>query len=344
MKAAFLQEIEKLIVKDVPDPTADKGGVVLRIKSCAICNSDLRLFHYGHKRTTLPQILGHELCGVIEQINGQIDGFKIGDRVQTTPKISCGSCYYCQRGNYLACPKGASFGYQLPGGFAEYMAVPKQGVDFGVMNVVYDSLSDNEAAMAEPLACCLRAQQMTPVKQGDVVVIIGGGPIGILHCRVAKSIGAKVILIEHDQKRLNNVDLSSIDVNIEAPDSELPPQIMELTENEGADVAIVACSSTRAQVQALHLVNNGGRINYFGGLGPVHREISIDSDIIHYGELTITGTHGSLPQNNKLALDLIAAGIVKVDDLVSHTFNLSEITEAFTFAQSKQGMHVAVVP
>jgi L-iditol 2-dehydrogenase len=344
MKAGVLQEIEKLVVKDVSDPKTDKGGVVLRVKTCAICNSDLRLFHYGHNRMNLPQILGHELCGVIEQIIGQIDGFSIGDRVQVTPKIPCKSCYYCKRGSYLACPQGESFGYQLPGGFAEYMAVPKLGIDFGVMNHVDDKLSDNEAAMAEPLACCLRAQQLTPVKPGDTVIVIGGGPIGILHCRVAKAIGARVILIEHDQKRLNNVDLSSIDINIEAPDSDLPPQIMELTENEGADVVIVACSSTKAQMHALELVNNGGRINYFGGLGPDHREISIDSDIIHYREITVTGTHGSLPQNNQLALDLITTGIVKVDDLVSHTYLLNEIVEAFAFAQSKQGMHVAVIP
>ena len=344
MKAGVLQKLEKLVYRDVPHPQTDDGGVILKIKACAVCNSDLRLFHYGHKRMTLPQIIGHEVCATIEQINGKAGDFTVGDRVEVTPKIPCGTCFYCERGQYLACPQGESFGYQLPGGFAEYMAVPKRGVDFGVLSQVNAKLSDNEATMAEPLACCLKGQRISQVKQGETVVVIGGGPIGMLHCRVAKSHGAYVILIEHDQKRLNNVGLAAVDVNIEAPDGDLPPQVMELTHNEGADVAIVACSSTRAQVQALELVNKGGRVNFFGGLGPGHPQITIDSDIIHYRELTVTGTHGSLPEDNRLALDLIANGTIKVDDLVSHTFPLNEIKTAFAYAQSKQGMHVAVIP
>jgi len=344
MKAGVLQEFQKLVYTDVPYPQTDEGGLILKIKACAVCNSDLRLFHYGHKRMTLPHIIGHEVCATIEQINGNAAGFAVGDLVEVTPKIPCGTCYYCKRGNYLACPQGESFGYQLPGGFAEYMAIPKRGVDFGVVNLVDVSLSDNEVTMAEPLACCLRGQRISQVNSDDMVVVIGGGPIGMLHCRVAKAMGAYVILIEHDQKRLNNVSLTAVDVNIEAPDSDLPPQIMELTQGEGADVAIVACSSVRAQVQALELVNKGGRVNFFGGLGPGHQDISFDSDIIHYRELSVTGTHGSLPHDNRLALKLIASGAIKVDDLISHTYLLSEIEAAFAFAQSKQGMHVAVVP
>ena len=344
MKAGVLQELQRLVYTDVPYPQTDEGGVILKIKACAVCNSDLRLFHYGHKRMTLPHIIGHEVCATVEQINGKVSDFRVGDRVEVTPKISCGTCFYCKRGQYLACPDGESFGYQLPGGFAEYMAIPKRGVDFGVLSRVDTRISDNEVTMAEPLACCLRGQRISEVKPGDMVVVIGGGPIGMLHCRVAKAQGAYVILIEHDQKRLSSVDLTAIDVNIEAPDSDLPPQVMELTHNEGADVAIVACSSVRAQVQALELVNKGGRVNFFGGLGPGHQDISFDSDIIHYRELTVSGTHGSLPEDNRLALDMIANGMIKVDDLVSHTYLLSEIEAAFAFAQSKQGMHVAVVP
>ena len=344
MKAAVLKEIETLEVTQVPDPVVGDGGLILEIKACAICNSDLRIYHFGHNRMVLPHIIGHEVCGTIDSINGKAGDFSIGDRVQITPKIPCGTCYYCRRGRPLSCSKGASFGYQLPGGFAQYMAVPKSGIDFGVINRVDDRLSDNEVTMAEPLACCLRAQRITPVESGQTVVVIGGGPIGILHCRVAKSIGAFVILIEHDQRRLDSVDLSAVDVNIEAPDSDLLPQIGELTDGEGADVAIVACSSTRAQVQALELVNKGGRVNFFGGLGPAQHDISFDSDIIHYRELFVTGSHGSLPQDNRQALDMISDGTIKVDDLISHTYPLDDIEKAFAFAQGKQGMHVAVIP
>ena len=345
MKAALLEQIHKLTVKQIPDPQTDVGGMTVRIKVCAVCNSDLRIYHYGHNRVQLPQIIGHEVSAIIEHINGTADGFAIGDRVQITPKIPCGKCYYCKRGQPLSCTQGLSFGYQLPGGFAELMAVPKAGIDFGVVSKIEDeTLTANEVAMAEPLACCVRAQQLLSVKSGETVVVIGGGPIGMLHCRVAKASGAFVILIEHDQRRLADVDLSAVDVNIEAPDSDLPPQVMELTQGEGADVAIVACSSTRAQVQALGLVNKGGRVNFFGGLGVGHPEITIDSDIIHYRELTVTGTHGSLPQDNREALELITNREVKVSDLMSHSYSLDAIGEAFAFAESKQGMHVAVTP
>jgi len=345
MKAAILEKIEHLAVKEVPDPQLEKGSVLIKVKVCSICGTDLRIYHYGDPRVQLPQILGHEIAGEVEMVGEGVTNYRAGDRIAVTPRIACGECFYCHKGQYTYCQNGRTFGYQLPGGYAEYLLVPSRGVQFGVLNKFADTLSFEEASLAEPLSCCLRAQKALRVSDGDIVVVIGGGPVGIMHCRLAKANNAsKVVLVERDTRRLEKLDLSSIDEIVGSAKSDSEAEILAITESRRADVVIVACSSVQAQEQALLLAGRGGRINFFAGLPPDQSKVLIDSNVIHYHEVSVQGSHGSTPRDARETLDILARKALNVSDLITHTFPLDSIKEAFLFAESGKGMHAAIIP
>ena len=345
MKAGILESIEHLVVKEVPDPELERGSVVLRVKVCSICGTDLRIYHHGHPRVELPQILGHEIAGEVAAVAEEVTDYRVGDRVAVTPRIACGECFYCRKGEHIYCQNSRTFGYQLSGGYAEYLLVPSRGIEFGVLNRIAETLSFEEASLAEPLSCCLRAQKASRVSPGDTVVVIGGGPVGIMHCRLAKANDAdKVILVERETRRLERVNLASIDKVVDSMKSDPKVEIAILTEGKGGDVVIVACSSAQAQEESFSFAGRGGRINFFGGLPPGRSNIFIDSNVIHYNEVSVQGSHGSTPHDNREALDMFTRKVLEVGDLITHTFPLNSIEEAFHFAESRDGMHVAICP
>jgi L-iditol 2-dehydrogenase len=259
--------------------------------------------------------------------------------------VSCGRCFYCRRGQSIYCVDSQSFGFQLPGGYAEYMLVPEHAVLHGVVNRIEDAVSFTAAALAETLACCIRAQRTSRVTNGDAVAVIGGGPVGMIHCRLARANGAaRVVLIEKEVSRLEHLDLGGIDDVIDSGKGSVEPQAVAPTGGDGADVVVVACSSAEAQRLSLSLAAKGGRVNLFGGLPTGQSAIAIDSNLLHYREISLQGTHGSTPDDNREALDMLARGLVSTDDLVSHEFPLDSLEEAFRFAEGRTGMHVAVLP
>lgn len=345
MKAGILEKIEHLAVKEVPDPRLEEGSVLIKVKVCSICATDLRIYHYGDPRVQLPQILGHEIAGEVDTVGEGVTNYRAGDRVAITPRIACGGCFYCRKGQHIYCQNSRTFGYQLPGGYAEYLFVPSSGVHFGVLNRVADTLSFEEASLAELLSCCLRAQKALRVNRGDIVVVIGGGPVGMMHCRLAKGNNAsKVILVERDTRRLEKVDLTSIDEIVDPARSDSEAEILALTEGRRADAVIVACSSAQAEEQALLLAGRGGRVNFFAGLPPGQSKVSVDSNVIHYREVSVQGSHGSTPHDTREALDMLGRKVLDVGDLITHTFPLDSIEEAFLFAESGKGMHTGIIP
>jgi L-iditol 2-dehydrogenase len=343
MKASVLENVKQLVVREMPDPKLQRGSVILKVKACSICATDLRIYHYGHPTIKLPQILGHEIAGEVEAVAEEAADYRVGDRIAVAPTIACGECFYCRRGQPIYCQNRSSFGYQLPGGFAEYLLVPSRGVKYGVLSRIADGLSFEEASLAEPLSCCLRAQRASRVGSGDTVVVVGGGPVGIIHCRLARVNNAsKVILVERKTKRLEQVGLSSIDRIIDSRISNPETGIAAITDGRGADVVIVACSSIEAQEQAFSLAGSGSRVNFFGGLPPNLANISLDSNAIHYREVSVQGSHGTTPYDVGQALDMLASKTLEVSDLITHTLPLDSIEEAFLLAENRAGMRVAV--
>jgi len=344
MLALIFEDIGKLVLKEVPKPQVVPGSVLVKVKSCAICGSDLRIINNGNSRVKPPTILGHEASGEVVEVGEGVTHFKVGDRVAIGSDVPCGTCVYCEAGIGNICPINYAMGYQFPGSFAEYVLLNPLVVEHGPVHHIPNNVSYEESALAEPLACCLNALELCGVNLGETVVIIGAGPIGCMLMEVARKMGAgKVIAVNRTRKR-ESVVQQVADVVIYTSEENLISRISEETGGLGADVVLTACSSPEAQIDALNVVRNRGRVNFFGGLPPGTPPTPIDTNIIHYKEILLTGAHGSVPRHHRQALELISQGIVKVKRYISSTYPLSESLEAFRKAGEKTEMRIIIQP
>ena len=187
MKAAVYRGPGDLSVQDVPTPTAGRDEVLIRVHACATCGTDAKIFNHGHPRLEPPQVIGHEIAGEVVEVGDSVEGVRVGDRVQVIAAIPCGTCWACASGKMQICPNQLSMGYQFPGGFAEFMVVPAEVLRVNGLNPIPDGLSYDEAAAAEPLACALNAQELVGVGPGDMVLVMGAGPIGCMHVQIGRA-------------------------------------------------------------------------------------------------------------------------------------------------------------
>lgn len=345
MKAAVFEGIEKITIKEVEKPKCGKDNILIRVKSCAICGTDVRTYLYGKSNVKPPQILGHEVSGIIVEVGEEVRNFSIGDRVTVAAIVSCGDCYYCSRGLQNLCSNFKAIGYEYPGGFAEYMLVPGRLVKDGSVNKIPASLSFDEASLVEPFACVINGQELSQVKLGDTVVIIGAGPVGCMHLELAKIRGAtKIILSEINPSRLKAAKQFSADIFIDASSQDPVKMVLEETKGRGADVIIVAAPSAKAQEQALEMVSFRGRINLFGGLPKENPFIKLDSNLVHYKEIFIHGTSGSLPRHNQLSLELFSSGKIDAKKLITHILPLERIIDGINIVKRGEGLKVVINP
>jgi L-iditol 2-dehydrogenase len=346
VKGAVFHAPRDVRLEDVPEPSAGPGEVKLRIRNCSTCGTDVKIFHNGHPNMSPPQVMGHEIAGEVVEAGAGVEGWSPGDRAQVIAAIPCGRCDECERGRMTVCPNQTSMGYQYPGGFAEYTVVPQAVLDVDGLNRIPENLSFAEASVAEPLACALNAQELVRVGDGDDVVVVGSGPIGCLHVRLARSRGARrVFLAELNRGRLEQAaDIVEPDAAICSSEVDIVAQVLELTDGRGADVAITAAAAGIAQEQALRYVARQGRISFFGGLPKDSPVISVDSNLVHYRELMLMGANGSSPDHNKRALELISIGAVPVADLITHRLPLDRVLDAFQIVAAGDGIKVTVEP
>ncbi|HEU5425907.1 MAG TPA: zinc-dependent dehydrogenase [Actinocrinis sp.] len=333
-------------IEDAPEPAAGPGEVKIRVRNCSTCGTDLKIYRYGHHRIDPPRVMGHEIAGEVVQVGAGVGGWSIGDRAQVIAAIPCGQCAECRRDRMTVCPNQESMGYQYDGGFAEYLIVPAKVLAVGGLNPIPSGVGFDEASIAEPLACVLNGQELARVGAGDDVVIVGSGPIGCLHVRLARSRGAaRVFLVELNRERLERAAaLVAPDEAISPEDGDIAEQILKLTEGRGADVVITAAASGKAQEQALRYTARHGRISFFGGLPQDAPTITLDSNLVHYRELTIVGANGSSPTHNARALDLIATGAVPVKDLITHRLPLEGTLEALDVVSRGEAIKVTIEP
>ncbi len=343
MKAAVLEALDKISLKETAVPEIDAESILVRVKACSVCGSDIRIFHSGNSRVKPPVVIGHEVAGEIAKVGKNVKNFKAGDKIALGADVPCGECDFCKNGLGNNCAVNYAIGYQFPGGFAEYMVLNETTVKYGPVNKIPEGVSFEEASLAEPLACCINATERSRIELGDTVLIIGAGPAGIMLLQLAKILGAaKVIISQRSKHRLEQAKKFNPDVAIEGTGEELIKQVLKATNGAGPDVIFTACPSNEAQQDAIKLVKQRGRVNFFGGLAKGKSEITIDSNLIHYKECNVSGSHGSVPRQHKLALELIAAKKINVKDLISHRFKLAEIDKAFQAAEQHNGMKVIV--
>jgi L-iditol 2-dehydrogenase len=333
-------------IEDAPEPTPGAGELKIRVRNCSTCGTDVKISKFGHHHIVPPRVMGHEVAGEIVEMGSGVTDWVAGDRVQVIAAIPCGHCPDCRRGQLTVCPNQESIGYHYDGGFAEYMIVPAKALAVEGVHRIPEDVSFAEASVAEPLACVLNGQELARVGEGDDVVVIGSGPIGCLHVRMARANGAgRVFMVEINAARLAQAaELVKPDAAISADGIDVVAAVLELTHGRGPDVVITAAASGKAQEQALAMAARRGRISFFGGLPKDNPVIACDSNLVHYRELTIVGANGSSPAQNARALDLIASGQVPVADLITHRLQLEATLDALGIVARGEAVKVTIEP
>jgi L-iditol 2-dehydrogenase len=343
--AAVLTGLEQIEIRPQTVPPVTAGTLLLKILACGVCGSDVRIFHHGHSRVHYPAIPGHEIAAEVVAVGKNVSQFQVGDKVSLGADIPCGRCRWCQNGQSNCCEQNYAMGYQFPGGFAHYCLLDEMMVQYGPIARIPDGLDIEQAALAEPLACCLNGLERVAFKPGQSVLILGAGPIGIMLAQAARAFGSPlVILADVDGRRLEMAGLAGADYLLDTATSPLIAAINDITKGRGMDVVFTACPSPAAQEEALKVVGTRGTVNFFGGLPGDSAPIALDSNLIHYKEITITGSHGSTPRQHALALDLIASGRINLAGLITHHFPLAQIEQALAAARSRAGLKVMVLP
>jgi L-iditol 2-dehydrogenase len=346
MRAARFHAPGDIRLEDVAEPTAGPGDVVIRVRNCSTCGTDVKISRHGHHHIVPPRTMGHEIAGEISEVGDGVSGFAVGDRVQVIAAIPCGVCPDCRAGRMTVCPNQTSMGYHYDGAFAQYCRVPAVVLAVDGLNRIPEGVGFPEASVAEPLACVINGQELARVAKGDDVVVIGAGPIGCLHVRLARANGAaRVVLVDLNQARLEQAaELARPDAAIWSGDQDPVAAVMAFTGGRGVDVAITAAASGAAQEQALQMVARRGRLSLFGGLPKDRPTITLDSNLVHYRELTLVGANGSSPEHNARALDHIATGVVPVADLITHRLPLDDVLDGLEIVADGEAIKVTIEP
>jgi L-iditol 2-dehydrogenase len=333
-------------VEDAPAPRAGPGGLLVRVRNCSVCGTDAKIWRSGHPDLRPPRVLGHEVAGEVVEVADGAGGWSVGDRVQVIAAIPDGTCHECRHGWQTVCPNQERIGYQHDGGFAELMRVPAKVLAVAGVNRIPEGMSFAEASVAEPLSCVINGQELAGVGDGQTVVVVGAGPIGCLHVRLARVRGAaRVLLIELTPRRLElAAGLVAPDEAIGAGATDTVEAVRALTEGRGADVVIVAAGSGKAQEDALRMAARRGTVSFFGGLPKDRPTIACDANIVHYREVGIVGANGSSPDHNRQALELIASGAVPVADLITHRLPLERTVEGIHTVAAGEAIKVTVEP
>jgi L-iditol 2-dehydrogenase len=335
----------KLALKNRPQPVAKNHSAIIKVNACSICGTDFRTYMQGSSHIDPPRIIGHEAVGTIMEIGKEISGFGVGEKVAVAPAIGCGKCYFCTTGQPNMCDHLQTIGFQFDGGFAEYMEIPEIAFKMGNVNKLSNAIADEEAALAEPVACVVNGQEFLNIKKGDSVAIWGSGFIGCMHAELAFRSGAsQVFMIEISPKRVEEASRLVQGVTMLNPsETDVYSEIMKKTDGRGIDVGITACSAGKAQEEALKLTSKRGRISLFGGIAGESKGF-IDSNQIHYKELSVYGVHASTPLQNKKVIGWISNGSLKVRKYITGIYPLSDIEKAFEAIKSGAALKAIVKP
>jgi L-iditol 2-dehydrogenase len=343
-------------------PIENKGdrlsGCVLKVKACSVCSYDARVFRNGHLKVTPPIILGHEICGqTVEDITTRIGPsgkniqIKSGSRVAISPIIPCLKCAYCAKKQYNLCNNLKELGSSVNGGFAEYINIPKQILEIGGIAPIPDCLTNEEAALIEPLSCCINGfSHIGYPLETESVVVLGDGPIGLLHLQISKNLyRAKTAIVGKIPQRLKKASSMGADATIRINDnnkkeegcdhryidgsskndldSESIAEVLRFTAGRGADIIIIATNNPAALDFALKVASKNSRINIFSGIAN-HGMLSIDPNLLHYNQISITGSFSSTPKSLQEAIILAGSREIDLSKLIGRSCSLADIEQA----------------
>ncbi|MCL2877429.1 MAG: zinc-binding dehydrogenase [Acidobacteria bacterium] len=342
MTAAVLYGKSDVRIEQIPIPRICRGEVLVRIKAALTCGTDLKTYRQGfHARMiTPPSVFGHELAGVVEEVGEGVDSFAPGMRVVSANSGPCSECFFCRKHRANLC-ENLQF---INGAYAEFIKIPEPIVRQNLL-ILPDSVSFEEAAIVEPLACVLRAVEQTGIEEGDTVALIGTGPIGLMFVQTMKSIGARVIALDKEEHRLNAAKSMGADHVLDSTHANAVEQVRNLTDgNRGADVVIEAVGLKETWQQAMKMIRRGGIINLFGGC-PSGTQIPLDSTLIHYSEITVKASFHHTPRHIREALDAIHRGRFNAKSLITGRERLTSLAGVLERLLNGAGdLKIAIIP
>jgi L-iditol 2-dehydrogenase len=338
VKAAAASKPGQVIIADFPEPVAGEGDVIVETLACGVCATDVKLVQKGAKE--LKYALGHEMAGRIVQ-GPKESQWKVGQHVVVAPYLPCGECYYCQHGQAALCTRLYEI-FPLPGGLSERILVPAELARRGLF-LIPPGMSDELAALAEPLGCVLMGLEASHLKEGDSLLVIGDGPMGQLTAAAGKALGAGLVFVAGmTDHRLACAQKYYADVVVDVTREDLKAIVAEQTGMRGADVVLVAVSSGEALATGLASVRPGGTVNSFAGV-PDGTKIELDVRKVHYQQYYLTGSSGTTPGFMAKALALLGSSRVDFSKVITASYPFPQVGEAVAYVERQLGLKSMVL-
>jgi 2-desacetyl-2-hydroxyethyl bacteriochlorophyllide A dehydrogenase len=336
MKAVVLERPREAAIKDVPTPQPGPADVVVAVRACGICGTDVHIFEGEFPASPFPLIPGHEMAGVVAGAGRDVTGLREGDRVAVDPSLFCGDCYFCKTNRGNLCERWGAIGDTTDGGFAEYVRVPARNA-----YRLPEAMSFAEGAFVEPLSCVAYALHRMPITLGDDVLIFGAGPMGLLLMQAIKHAGAaSAAVVDLKTNRLEVARQLGADVTA-TPGASLDA-VFGKTHPRGFDVVVDATGNPRVVEQAFAYIRRGGRLLIFG-VAPAGASVKVEPFEIYNKDLTV---YGSMAVNNTFypALALLESGAVRVQPILTHTLPLAKYTDALALFRSGESLKIQLTP
>ena len=330
MRVAMYYSNRDVRLEELPLPKIGAGELLIRTRSSGICGSDLMEWYRIKK---VPLVLGHEITGEVAEVGEGVEGFSIGDRVFSTHHVPCGQCRYCLAGHQSVCDLLRTTHFE-PGGFAEYIRVPKINVELGTLRIP-DSMTFDEGSFIEPLACVVRAQRFARMSAGQTILVIGSGISGLLHIQLARGRGAeRIIATDISEYRLNAAKRFGADATIHGSE-DVPVKLLELNDGRLADLVIVCTAAVPAIQQAVKTVDRGGTLLFFA---PTAAGVDVGIPLFDFwrDEINVVTSYAGSGDDLKESLELIRDHKVRVADMVTHRLSLAQTGVGFQLTASGQ--------
>jgi len=339
MLVAVYHNNRDIRIKDVPKPEIGSDEILLKVMASGICGTDVVEWYRLPKA---PRVLGHEATGIIDEAGEKVTKYKVGDRVFVSHHVPCNKCRYCQKDSHTACETLHTTNY-YPGGFSQYIRVPKINVETGVYKLT-PNMSYDEGTFIEPLGCAVRGQRLANIQKDETLLIIGSGMAGILHIQLAKMKGAqKIVAADINPDRLELAKNFGADHVIDAK-GDLPQELKELNDGRAADKVIVCTGAVKAALTALECVDRGGAILFFAVPDPTTK-IPIPITQFWRNETTIRTSYGAAPRDLEEALQILAQKKINVADMITHRLSIREAAEGFRrVAEAGKSLKVIIEP
>jgi len=332
MRVAMYYNNKDVRLEEMPMPEIGDGELLLKVIASGICGSDVMEW-YRIKRA--PRVLGHEITGEIVQVGAGVQDFNVGDRVIATHHVPCNSCYYCLRGQHTLCHTLHTTSFD-PGGFSEYLRVPKINVDKRGVLVLPEEVSYEVGTFVEPLGCVVRGQRRTNLQPGHSVLVLGGGLSGLLNIALTRALGAgRIMATDINAYRLEAAQRAGADVVIDAREANAPERVRQANGGRGADHVIVCTAAPVAFQQALDSVDQGGTILLYA-INTPDTQVPFQLYDFWSSQVTLLSTYGASPRDLDEALELLRSGRVQVEDMITHRLPLVDTGVGFQLMEKAQ--------